>query len=53
MGKNLLIKITMGESPNEMGNCPFAPPPLVALLIIFIRKKKSYHWSMVKPGLAI
>jgi hypothetical protein len=32
MGKNLLIKITMGESPNEMGNCPFAPPPLVALL---------------------
>jgi len=27
MGKNLLIKITMGESPNEMGNCPFAPPP--------------------------
>ena len=26
MGKNLLIKITMGKSPNEMGNCPFAPP---------------------------
>jgi hypothetical protein len=31
MGKNLLIKITMGKSSNEMGNCPFASP-LVALL---------------------
>ncbi len=26
MGKNLLIKITMGKPPNEMGNCPFASP---------------------------
>jgi len=23
----------MGNSKNEMGNCPFAPPPLVAPLI--------------------
>ncbi len=27
MGKSLLIKIAMGKYPNEMGNCPFAPPP--------------------------
>ncbi|CAF4629823.1 unnamed protein product, partial [Rotaria magnacalcarata] len=26
MGKKLLIKVTMGKSPNEMGNCPFALP---------------------------
>ncbi len=32
MGKTLLIKIAMGKSPNEMGNCPFASP-LVAPLI--------------------
>ena len=26
MGKSLLTKLTMDKSPNEMGNCPFAPP---------------------------
>jgi len=26
MGKNLLIKISMGKPQNGMGNCPFAPP---------------------------
>ncbi|CAF4680670.1 unnamed protein product [Rotaria socialis] len=25
MGKRLLIKVTMGKSPNETGNCPFVP----------------------------
>jgi hypothetical protein len=33
MGKNFVIKISMGKAPNEMGNCPFVPPPLVAPLI--------------------
>jgi hypothetical protein len=48
MGKNLLIKITMGKPPNEMGNCPFAYPlvtPLYGLCMtsweMSIRKKKS------------
>ena len=27
LGKTLYLKITMGNSKNEMGNCPFAPPP--------------------------
>ncbi len=27
MDKSLLIKIAMGESPNEMGNCLFTPSP--------------------------
>jgi hypothetical protein len=31
MGKNLLTKTSLGEPPNEMGNCPFASP-LVAPL---------------------
>jgi hypothetical protein len=31
MGKNFLIKTSMGKPPNEMGNCPFASP-LVAPL---------------------
>jgi hypothetical protein len=26
MGKNFLIKISMGKPPNEMGNCPFETP---------------------------
>jgi tRNA isopentenyl-2-thiomethyl-A-37 hydroxylase MiaE len=26
MGKNFLIKTSMGKPPNEMGNCPFASP---------------------------
>jgi len=26
LGKTLYLKITMGNSKNEMGNCPFAPP---------------------------
>ena len=34
MGENLLIKISMGKPPNEMGNCPFAPPPLDTPLVI-------------------
>ena len=32
LGKTLYLKITMGNSKNEMGNCPFASP-LVASLI--------------------
>ncbi len=31
MGKNLLIKITIGKPPNEMGNCPFASPLVTPL----------------------
>jgi hypothetical protein len=34
MGKGLLTKITMGKSPNEMGNCPFAPPFATPLVIM-------------------
>jgi hypothetical protein len=35
MGKNILIKMTMGKPPNEMGNCQFASPWL-------------RHWFRVK-----
>ncbi len=31
MGKNFLIKISMGKPPNEMGNCPFASPLVTPL----------------------
>ena len=33
MGKSLLTKVTMGKSPNEMGNCPFAPPFATPLIL--------------------
>jgi hypothetical protein len=39
MDKSLLIRITMGKSPNEMGNCPFASTlatPLILFVIIII-----------------
>ncbi len=37
MGKNFLIKTSMGKPPNEMGNCPLASPPsLVAPLMLGI-----------------
>ena len=35
MDKNLLIEITMGKSPNEMGNCQFASPLVAPLLVPF------------------
>jgi len=35
MGKKVLIKTSMGKSPNEMGNCPF-PFHLVASLMLNI-----------------
>jgi hypothetical protein len=39
MGKNLLIKITMGKPPNEMGNCPFTSPLVTPLQTGYIPEK--------------
>ncbi len=33
MGKNFLIKTSMGKPPNEMGNCPFASPMVAPLML--------------------
>jgi hypothetical protein len=48
MGKNLVIKISMGKAPNEMGNCAFAPPPQVAplgdrIILWNLRSKRIYE----------
>jgi hypothetical protein len=41
MGKNLLLKIAMGKSPNEMGNCPFAYPLVAPLYHNMIHAKEK------------
>ncbi len=53
MGKNLLIKIKMSKSPNEMGNCPFDSPLNTPLIVInsiynvFPNKFKFYTNSLL------
>jgi hypothetical protein len=39
MGKNFLIKTSMGKPPNEMGNCPFASPLVAPLYPV---KRQSF-----------
>ncbi|CAM4824909.1 unnamed protein product [Rotaria magnacalcarata] len=42
MGKRLLIKVTMSKSPNETGNCPFAPPLATPLMWTDRYRQLSY-----------
>jgi hypothetical protein len=42
MGKNFLIKTSMGKPPNEMGNCPFASPLVAPLQKCFTSGKELF-----------